>query len=244
MTRLAEPDLVACPTCKSYFYRKRLKSFSGHYEVCYSDGGTRSGYRQIVPELGRCVCCRFIIENIEELEAFVLPEVRLSAWEKVKNYLRPWLLKSSKHSLNESLIGCAYLPNPTFQEYAELFTISTDHDKKRVRAVQACRAFHQQFCVEYEERPVSFGTKPYAEPTKAQQKQYDAMTDFILNYVSDPIVDEYILFCADLLRIRGDFAGALEKYESIEGDRFADIVVQGKQWCAHRNKLLMRLLRR
>jgi hypothetical protein len=218
-----------------------------HYDIQFSDGGVKSFIRDMLPELGRCQTCRFIVENIAALEAInvpdELPTKAVLYRQKVKTWLSYLLKWSSRYDTRTMVWKYDFLPAPTFDEYAELFTVSVDVDAKRKRAVQACREFHQQFCLSSEDRNAIYRKEGYRPQTEMEQKQYSEMSVYLLTHPIEPALDEYTLLRADLLRMQREFSRALEQYPLVEGSKFDDVIAQGRKCCEKQNTGLLKLVR-
>lgn len=247
MSRFADPETVACPNCKSYFYRKLPKSITMHYHISFTDGGVKSFVKEMLPELGRCRTCRFIVEKIADLEVIYESEnlviEKISRWQAAKQWISALFINPNPYDLSMFERKYDYLPAPTFDEYAELFTVSVDESKKRLRAVQACREFHQQFCLSAADQEVIHRHKGYRLQTDQEQRQYNEMADFLLAHPLEPAVDEYILLCADILRMRAEFSKASALYVLVENADLNDVVELGRKLCEEQNIWLMRLNR-
>jgi hypothetical protein len=213
-----------------------------HYHIQFSDGGVKSFMRDMLPELGRCQTCRFIIENIAELEAIEelgeLPVEKVSTWHRIKK----WVSESFEHlgfyTDKPFEWKYDYLPSPRLEEYTELFTVSVDVDHKRKRAIEACREYHQQFCLNAEDEDAIYRHEGYRPATRLEQQQYKEMVEYIQEHPFEPILDEYTVLCADLFRLEGKFALAQKKYSLVNCGEFDNVVELGKKFCKEQDKFL------
>lgn len=248
MSRFANPTTVACPKCDSYFYRKVPLSITMHYHIEFSDGGVHSFAKSILPELGRCEACRFIIEDLNALTVIDTnddePDEPSSAWQQAKIWLRDLFNIQGYHYVNDFERKYKYLPEPGYEEYAELFINSTNEDEKRMRAAEACREFHQLFCLSLEDQSTIYRSEGYRPQTKEEQAQYEEMCDYLHAHPIMPMLDEYTLLRADLYRLNANFALALEQYALVTETKFNDVVELGKKWCAEQDNFLKILVRR
>lgn len=245
MSRFDDPDTLACPNCDSYFYRKVPKSITMHYHIQFSDGGVKSFMRDMLPALGRCQTCRFIIENIADLAAIdianELPNNQKSNLHKVKTWIGELLTRPNRYDIRTMDWKYNYLAVPTFEEYAELFAVSVDVEAKRQRAVQASREFHQQFCLSPEDKEAIYRNEGYRGPTELEQSQYNEMADYLLTHPIEPVLDKYTLLCADLLRIQGEFSKALEQYGLVKNSKLNDVIELGRKCCEDQETCLIRI---
>jgi hypothetical protein len=215
MTRFAEPDIIACPHCGQRFYRRVLCSFNSIWEQHYSDGGTSNGLSNMIIRESRCTQCQKIVQGVEELIAIKVEQTKVS-WFK-------WWLKA------ESI---EYLPAATFDVYVELFNSTTEINQKRQWAVKAYRIFNQQYKLQGSETEASIEV----------QNDYFVVTNFILENPISPMLDEYVLMCADIHRLCGQPVLSKQTYDTVVEQRFNYIVEQGKRWCDEHNTSLMAII--
>jgi len=218
-----------------------------HYHIPFTDGGVKSFVKEMLPELGRCQTCRYIVEKIADLEVIdesdSSPIKEVSRWQAVKKWISALFINPNPFDLSTMELKYDYLPAPSFDEYAELFTVSVDESKKRLRAVQACREFHQQFCLSTQDQEAIYRHAGYRLQTDQEQRQYNEMADYVLAHPFEPAVDEYTLLCADILRIRAEFSKALALYAVVQNPELDDVLEMGRRLCEERIIWLMRLNR-
>lgn len=233
MTLFAQPETVACPQCDWYFARRVLRSYSPFLRIVYSDGGTRHGIDEYIPNVGRCPSCNLLMNNINELA--VIPEPPEPKW------LQRWWAKLTDKQIS---VHYDYLAKPTYRDYAEMFATASALVIKRDWAVLACRAYHQAYCLEaddHEEEDNNQASAPAHSPSKSSKVLYQEISDFVLGNPPRPMLDEYTLVCADIYRLRSDFSSAILEYQKVKNPEFNDVVKQGQKWCVEGNACLMEL---
>lgn len=230
MTLFAKPETVACPQCDWYFARPVLHSYNTFKRKVYSDGGASDSIESYIPNVGRCPSCNLVIHNINDLAAIAQP-LQLS-WMR-----RCWAKLCGQQLSNEY----DYLHQPNFSDYAELFATANSLEDKRNWAVLACRAYHQAYCLpeQSETADNQQGDNSDNEPSKASRVLYQDLSDFVLGNPMEPVLDEYTLICADILRMRGDFGAAILAYHKVKNPELDHVVEQGHIWCVERNAKLM-----
>jgi hypothetical protein len=204
MTRYAEPDIIACPHCQQRFSRHVMMSFTNYGQTTYSDGGSIGSLSDAIITVTRCTCCQHIIENIDDLEP-INEKVDLPFWKK-------WFFKQDNYT---------YLPHASFDVYLEMFERAKKLSSKLDWAVLAYRKFNQSYRVSGNERLAQ----------KDDQTSYRKITDFILANPTNPITDKYLLLCADIYRLRGEFLLSQQTYDKVINAQYRHIVVQGKNSC-------------
>ena len=216
-----------------------------HYHTQFSDGGVKSFVRDMLPEIGRCQTCSFIVENIFQLEPVTLADELTSqgasTWQKLKIWISALLSLPSATDEPKMEWKYTFLPVPTFHEYAELFTVGSDVVKKRKRAIQACREFHHQFFLSPQDKEAIYRHEGYRLQTALEQRKYNEIADYLLTHRIEPTLDEYTLLCADILRMKGEFSKALEQYALVKSTELGHVVELGSQACNEQNVWLIRL---
>ncbi|WJG08086.1 hypothetical protein [Aliiglaciecola sp. LCG003] len=212
MTSFADPDIIACPHCESRYLRRVLRSLSMFGQQTYSDGGNGGILSNVIVRESRCTHCSKIIKDVDALPAL--------GTQSRKSFWRQWF--APKESLY-------YLPQASFDVYLDLFNDASDILQQRRYAVLAYREFNINFKVYGSERVAS----------NEYQRAYRMLTDFMLDHPMVPAIDEYILICADIYRLRGEFLLSKQNYANVTGKEFAHVVEQGKRWCNSKNTSLM-----
>jgi hypothetical protein len=231
MTRFASPQTIACPHCQAPFLRAVLCSFNNRGQIVFSDGNTRGGLQNILTEVGRCTSCKRVINNIQTLP--------IKDTDTQKGMFSKLFAKWFNH---KGVSECNYLSAPTFDEYAELFENENELKSKRKWAVEASRAYHHAFCLSSPSTQLAGSTlsKIFAESASSYQRHlFTLVSDFVLANPINPIVDEYTLLCADILRLRGEFQAAKVEYGKVWDPKFDHIIERGKAWCDAQNTCLM-----
>ena len=243
MSRFADPDTVACPNCRAHFYRKVPKSISMHYHIEFSDGGVKSFLKEMLPELGRCQSCNFIIEDIAKLE--VIEEnieqtgIKRTSWQNSIAWLQQFLARQNDDDASRIEWKYHYLPAPSYAEYAELYSINDTATTKRLWAIQACRVFHQQFCLSPGDQKTIYRKEGYRTSTTQEQEQYKDMVNYLHAHPFEPLIDEFTIFRAELYRINSEYALAQTQYELVKDSEFDGIIELSNEWCDSQNRFLI-----